>query len=339
MDWSALATFVGVARCGSFARFARQQALAPSSVSRAIDALERELGVRLFQRTTRKLAATEAGERLLSHVEPLLNQLDLVRSVARGTTAEAAGTLRVTAPVAFGQLVLGPLLIEFARTHPEITLHVVLNDEVLSLVEERIDVALRLGKLADSTLIVRRLGRPSYVTCASPAYLAKRSTPRRPEELQQHDCLRYLMPGVRSSWYFRSAAGVRTEVAVHGPISINNGVALRACALAGLGITVLPRWNVEQDLAQGTLVRLFPKHETSASDLDADLWLVLPSRRQIPAKVRAFTDFMSAKLRAVPSLFQQPSRERSRRPPSLPRGARAPRTKERGRAEDEPAMR
>lgn len=322
MDWSALAIFVGVARSGSFARFARQQAHAPSSVSRAIDTLERELGVRLFQRTTRMLATTEAGERLLSHVEPLLDQLELVRSVARGTATEAAGTLRVTAPVAFGQVVLTPLLVDFARTHPEITLHVALNDNVLNLVEERIDVALRLGKLADSTLIVRRLGSPSYVACASPTYLAQRGTPRRPEELKQHDCLRYAIPGVRPSWFFRSEAGVRTEVAVRGPISINNGVALRACAVAGLGITVLPRWNVEQDLTQGTLVQLLPKYQTSASDLDASLWLVLPSRRQVPAKVRAFTDYVRAKLRDVPSLLQQPSRERSWRRSAL-RSARA----------------
>jgi DNA-binding transcriptional LysR family regulator len=299
MDWSGLNTFVGVARCGSFARYARQQARAPSSVSRAVDALEQELGVRLFQRTTRKLAVTEAGERLLLHVQPLLAQLESVPAVARGDAGRAAGLLRIAAPVAFGQLVLAPVLIEFARAYPEVEQQVVLSDEFLNLVDERVDVALRLGKLADSSLVARRLGKLRYAACASPAYLERRGTPRKPDELVHHDCLRFPIVGLRPSWQFRSKTGARIEVTVRGPVAINNGLALRDCALAGLGITLIPRFNVEQELREGTLVELFARYESSASELDAGIWLVLPSRAQVPPKVRAFTEFVDTRLRTA----------------------------------------
>lgn len=312
MNSTALHAFVGVARAGSLAGFARQQAMSPSAVSRGIDALERELGVRLFQRTTRKLAITEAGERLLRHVEPLLEQLELASAVARGTTARPAGTLRVTAPVAFGQTVLSPLLIEFARAHPGITLEVLLSDGILQLVEERIDLAIRLGKLADSSFVARKLGKLSHVVCASPGYLRTRGTPQSPEDLLHHDCLRHPIRGQRPTWRFRSATGVASEIRVQGPLSINSGIALRDCALAGLGITMVPRWNVEHQLREGTLVELLARYQGSASDIDAGVWLVLPSGRQVPGSVRAFSDFLQSKLRGLPSLRGPPPRSRAR---------------------------
>ncbi|MDB4987214.1 MAG: transcriptional regulator [Myxococcaceae bacterium] len=312
MNSTALTVFVGVARAGSLARFARQQALSPSSVSRGIDALERELGVRLFQRTTRRLAITEAGERLLRHVGPLLEQLELASEVARDAIDRPAGTLRVTAPVAFGQTVLSPLLIEFARAHPRITLDVILSDGILPLVEERIDMAIRLGKLADSTFVARSLGKLSYAVCASPDYLSIRGAPHRPEDLLQHDCLRHPIQGQRPTWRFRSTTGAASEVAVRGPLSINSGIALRDCALAGLGITMVPRWNVEHQLREGTLLELLARYEGSASDIDACVWLVLPSRRQVPANVRAFSDFLQSKLRGLSCLRAPPLRSRAR---------------------------
>ncbi|HEU4403865.1 MAG TPA: LysR family transcriptional regulator [Polyangiaceae bacterium] len=298
MDVRDLATFVDVMRRGSFAAVARDRHVAPSSVSRSIAALEGALGARLFQRTTRKLSPTEAAVAYFERVAPLLDELERAGQLAVDSAEAPRGTLRVTAPVTFAQLNLTPLLPEFARRHPDLAFELLLTDASLDLVQERVDVAVRMGRLADSSLIAHRLCAMAYTLCASPAYLRRRGRPQEPADLARHDCLVYPVPGYGVRWRFRPEGGGDViEVPVRGRVSASNGVALRQCAVAGMGIALTPRWNVARELCEGALVALLPGYEATVSEFGLSAWALYPSARYVPRKVRAFVDFLKQKFR------------------------------------------
>ena len=297
MQVEALRLFVEVMRRGSFAAVAREHRISPSSVSRAIAGLEDELGVRLFQRSTRRLAATEAGEAYYARVEGVIRELEDAREVAVDAGREPRGILRVTAPLTFAQLHLVPLLPVLAERHPELGVELVLDNRLVDLIEERIDVAVRLGRLADSGLIATRLAPMRYACVASPGYLDHRGHPAHPAELASHECLRYPVPGYPARWHFRDTAGGEVSIEVGGRFTISNGLALRDCAIAGMGVTMLPRWNMREALASGALVEVLPGYTCTASRFDTAAWLVTPSRSYVPAKVRAFTALLRESLR------------------------------------------
>lgn len=198
MDVSTLQLFVEVVRQGSFAAVARHRDIEPSSVSRAIATLEKELGVRLFQRTTRQLSPTESGSVYYEHVVPLLAEMEQAIAAATELSGHPQGTLRITASVSFGLTCIVPLLPEFEAAYPGLTVDLVLTDAVLDLVGERIDVAIRLGVMADSALIAQRLMPTRYFICASPQYLAQQGYPHHPHDLARHECLRFPLSGFRS---------------------------------------------------------------------------------------------------------------------------------------------
>lgn len=281
---------------GSFAAVARERNVAPSSISRSIATLERDLGARLLSRTTRRLELTEAGARYVERLTPLLEELERANAMVRDAAERPAGHLRISAPVTFGQLVLAALLPRFAARHPGLTFELRLESALVDLVADRIDVAVRLGRLADSTLVARRLCAMRYVACASPSYLSLRGAPRQPDELAEHECLRFPVPGRPARWRFRAAGGAIAEVAVAGRVIATNGVVLRALAVAGMGVVVLPRWNVAAQLARGELVEVLPDHDCTASEFDLAAWAVYPSRAYLPLKVRAFVDHLAAHL-------------------------------------------
>lgn len=297
MDVLALRIFVEVMRRGSFAAVARDRDLAPSSISRAIATLEDDLGIRLFQRTTRRLAPTEAGRIYFERVEPLIDELERARLMATDVSERPRGTLRVTTPVSFGQVVMIPFLPELMATHPELSVELLMTDAMVDLLAERVDVALRLGRLPDSGLTAHRLCDMAFAVCASPAYLERHGRPEAPHDLAQHDCLVFLMGSHRSRWRFQRARGKITEVAVHGRCVISNALALRECAVAGMGPVLLPRWAVARELERGALVDLFPGHQVTATDFDSAAWLLYPSRAYLPLKVRVFVDFLAARFR------------------------------------------
>ncbi len=296
MDVSTLHLFIETMRRGSFAAVARDRNLDPSSVSRAIASLENELGVRLFQRSTRRLSPTEAGRLYYARIEPLVDELDRARLVARDTAATAKGVLRVTASVSFGQMCIVPFLPEFMAENPELSLDLLLTDAVLDLLAERIDIAVRLGPLRDSRLVATRLTGTVYAVCASPGYLARAGRPRAPQDLVRHESLLFPLPGYRSRWRFRDADGEIVEVPVRGRCVISTALALRDCAIAGMGVALLPRWLIADALDSGALVDLFPDFDVTATDFDTAAWLLYPSRAYLPLKVRKFTDFLKAKL-------------------------------------------
>jgi DNA-binding transcriptional LysR family regulator len=289
-----LETLLVVIRLGSFAAAARELHVDPSSVSRTVAALESELGTRLFQRSTRQLAMTEAGSVLAQRLGPLLEELEQVRHAAVDSSAEVRGTLRVTVSNAFGLKRIVPLLPAFCRAHPALGVDLILSDTLLDLVAERIDVAVRLGALHDSNLIALPLLKTRYRVVASVGWLRLRGEPpRTPEDLADCECLSFSMPGFRDRWLFRpGAGGARTAVAVKPRVLMTNGLALLEGTLAGLGVSLLPDWLVGDDLAAGRLVDLFPEHDVAAIDAPTGAWILYPSRSYVPAKVRTFVDFV-----------------------------------------------
>jgi DNA-binding transcriptional LysR family regulator len=292
MELDQLRLFVEVARRGSFAAAARDRVVDPSFVSRMIAALETELKVRLFQRTTRRLALTEAGDLYLGRVEPLLDDLEHARDEVLAISGGPAGTLRLTASVAFGRQCLVPLLPEFRARFPQLKLEVLLSDTNLDLVAERVDLAVRLAPRLDTNLIGVKLCDTRYRVCATPEYLKKSRPLRRPQDLTSHRCLLVTLPEFRTRWLFRNQAGEVIRVPVDGDLVVSNPLALRDCVLAGMGPALLANWLIDEDLAAGRLLDLFPRHRVTATDFETAAWLVYPSRAYLPNKVRATIDFL-----------------------------------------------
>ena len=296
MELTTLHLFVAVVRQGSFAAVARDRNLDPSSVSRAIAALETELTVRLFQRTTRKLSLTEAGATYFERIEPLVEDLQQAGRIAADLTTQPQGQLRVTASVSFGLRCIVPLLPQFQAQYPQLTVDLMLTDAVVNLLAERVDVAVRLGQMADSSLIAQRLMPTRYAVCANSAYLDRVAPFERPADLAHHNCLLFPLEGFRSRWQFRDEQGQVTAVDVQGQTVVSNAVALRDCAIAGMGLALLPHWLIDKDLGSGALVRVLPSYDVTATDFNTAAWLVYPSRRYIPTKVKVFTRALKAAL-------------------------------------------
>ena len=294
MDLETLKIFIEVIRQGSFAAVARERNIDPSSVSRSIAGLERELGVRLFQRTTRKLSPTEAGILYGDRIAPLLEEMQQAIELVT-ESSQPKGTLRVTASVSFGLKCIVPFLPELETLYPDLTLDLVLTDRRLDLVTERIDLAIRLGQLEDSTLIAQKLMAMRYSVCCSPQYLAQHHPLERPQDISQHNCLMFPLAGYRTRWIFRDEKGI-LEVPVKGRYVISNAIGLQECAIAGMGLALLPHWLTETEIKTGKLVRVLPEYEVTATDFEPIAWLVYPSGSYVPQKVRVFIEFLKQRL-------------------------------------------
>jgi len=300
MDLDSLHLFVDVMRLGSFAKAARRRDVDPSSISRAIAALESELGFRLFQRTTRKLSPTEAGLRYLQRIEAPLGELSGAGAELRDLSAAPAGMLRITASVAFGVQCLAPVLPELRTAYPDLEIDLVLTDANLDLVAERIDVAIRLGPRLSGDMIAMKLFETNYRVVASPDYIAAHGRPGSPEFLAEHDCLLFPFNGFRSTWCFEDAAGGERRVEVNGKMTVSNALALRQCTLAGLGPALLANWTIDRDVTAGRLVNLFPDYRIYATERETAAWILYPSRDFVPRKVRVFIDFLKDRLGRQP---------------------------------------
>lgn len=288
--------FVEVVKRGSFAAVARDREVDPSVISRSVAALEGELGVRLLQRTTRRMSPTEAGMQYFDRVEPLLDELERAHVQAAESNRKPKGVVRLAAPVSFALLNIVPLLPEWAARYPEVSLDLKLTDAALDLVTERIDVAIRLGPIEPSGLVATRLAAMRSRVCASGAYVERVGRPRRPADLASHECLLLDMPGFGSRWRFRNARG-GCEVEVSGRVRSSNAMALKECALAGMGVILQAEWIVGRELREGSLIDLFPRHEVTAAEFaDPAMWILFPSREYLPLKVRMTVDFLKEKI-------------------------------------------
>jgi DNA-binding transcriptional LysR family regulator len=295
---SELALLVDVARLGSFAAVARAHDQDPSSIGRAVAQTEAALGVRLFERSTRRMELTEAGHQYIARITPLLEEFAQAADEARAVRAEPRGTLRITASVAFGQRVLVPRLHALRARHPHLRIEAVFTDQNLDLVAERIDLAVRLAPSVEGDLIVSKLMDTRYRIVAAPEYLAHAPPLARPADLARHRVLLFPLRPYRTRWLFRDAEGTVTEQPVDGDLVLSPAGALRDAALAGLGPALLADWLIDDDLRTGRLVHALPQWDVAATAFDTAAWLVYPSRRYLPAKTRAAIDFLRGSLRA-----------------------------------------
>jgi DNA-binding transcriptional LysR family regulator len=285
--------FTEVVRTGSFAAAGRKLGVAPSSMTRQVNALERELGARLLNRTTRKLSLTEAGQLYYGEALRILSKLEDAKLAVSQLQESPRGTLRLSAPVAFGRLHVAPALTQFLTRFPDMRVDLIATDQVLDMVDAGIDVALRMGRLADSSLVARKLAPNRFVVCASPAYIERHGAPQRPQDLASCNCLTYKWAPGPVTWTFEGPHGL-ARIEVSGNLEADSLGALKAAACRGLGLVLLPLWSATPCLKSGELQVVLSDYAATARDFDTEeaIYAVYPHRKQIPPKVRAFLDYM-----------------------------------------------
>ncbi len=304
MNILSLSNFVEVVRRGSFSAVAREHNVSPSHISRTIATLEKELGIRLFQRSTRRLELTEAGALYFERIAASVEEINQAGKSVTEMSDIPQGTLRITAPVDFGQLAITPLLSEFSQNYPEIHYDLQFIDAELDLLAEHIDVAIRLAPPSDYSYIGSKLFDEKFVICVSQSYLKKRGKPRMPDEIANHNCLHFPMKEY-TLWSFHNREGNRIEkVKIDSHVEVSNSVVLRDCAVAGMGIALIPHWAVWQELDKGQLIELFADYTITVSELTTEAWLMYPTRRYLPLKVRVFVDFLKMQFANWPDNYK-----------------------------------
>lgn len=279
--------FVQAVDHGDFTRAARSLGITPSAVSRRIARLEEELGLALFQRTTRALRLTDDGRAFHERCRRVLRELDEAQESMSRARARPVGTLRVDATQVLGQLILLPALPGFFKQYPGLELELTLRDYLVDPVIEGIDVLLRMGPLRDSGMIARKIGVARQVVCAAPSYLKRKGVPRTPEDLAAHDCVGFMRESGSLPWLFKTG-----EYEVHGPLRMNHGPSLRDAALAGLGLCALIDFMVARELESGQLVSVLDDYAPEERPIHA---LYSENRHLLP-KVRVFVDFAATLL-------------------------------------------
>ena len=294
---SGMQVFASVASLGSLSAAARALGMSQTMATKHMAALEGRLGVKLLHRTTRRLTLTEAGRAYLDAAERILGEVADADAEAAAGAAEVRGTLRLNVPVSFGIREIAPLIPEFLGTHPALSIDLGLNDRQVDLIEEGWDLAVRIGAMASSSMIARKLAPCFTVVCAAPRYLAAKGTPRSIADLARHDCLGYTLSRTigADTWLFGGERNI--SVAVRGSLKANNGDALTAAAVAGEGIVYQPTFLVAREIAAGLLVPI----ELDQPPIVLDgIFAIYPADRRPPAKVRAFIDFLVKRFGPVP---------------------------------------
>jgi DNA-binding transcriptional LysR family regulator len=279
--------FARVVNTGSLSAAARDLGLSPALVSRRLSGLESRLGVRLINRTTRSLHMTDEGAAYYETCTRVLAEIEEADAAVSAGRAEPRGILRVALPASFGNQHVAPLVPQFAARYPDVQLALSLSERNVNVVEEGFDLAIRIADLADSSLAARKLAPNRRVVCASPAYLQRHGAPRTPDDLAQHNCL---ATDFTMNWDYRDPDGTPGSVRVTGRYACDNWEVLREWALAGLGIALKSTWDVRRHLEDGSLVSLLPGY-TFATDVA--IYAVYPHRRYLPAKTRAFIEFLA----------------------------------------------
>jgi DNA-binding transcriptional LysR family regulator len=290
-------TFVRAVETGSFTAVAAEQGQTQPTVSRQISALEDHLGVRLLQRTTRALTLTDEGRTYYAHARGLLDAVEEAALAVRPAAA-VRGTLRIAAPLAFARLHLMPRMARFLAAHPDLRTDWVLGDRPVDLVEEGVDLAIRIGHVTDQGLIARRIGQMKRITVATPAYFAKAGRPQHPADLTSHDCIVYTGLATVDAWHFVDPSGAPITVKVSGQVRVNASEGMRSAMLEGLGIAVCPTWLFTDEIETGVIERVLTDYEPAALPIQS----VYPSRRLVPPRVRAFVDYLAEEFRKDPRL-------------------------------------
>lgn len=290
MNVSGLILFATVIECGSLSKAAERMGLSRSAVSKQLTRFETELGARLIQRTTRKLSLTELGEQVWLEAQTVQNALHKVNSLTQNHQNNPHGVLRVSCSSSMGRIHLLPIVQHFCNAYPNIELQLQLEDRFVDLIAEQVDVCIRAGHLADSSLVAKRLGQLHWQLAASPEYLAARGTPQSPDDLSQHACLVYRNHASHiNTWTFLDADLNEHHVKVKGPLTLNDGGALVEAARQHLGIAFTDRSYLGDDLSTSKLVALLPDYTPEAG---FPVYAVYPARSWLPAKTTAFLKFL-----------------------------------------------
>jgi DNA-binding transcriptional LysR family regulator len=291
-----MALFARVVEAGGFSAAARELGLSKGSVSKRVARLEDRLGVRLLNRTTRRLSLSEAGEAFYSGCRRMVSEAEAAERAVTHLASAPRGTLRVNAPMSFGQQHLAPALTAFLERYPELAVDLALDDREVNLVQDGFDVGVRIMALRDSSLIARRLAPSRALICAAPAYLAAHGAPARPEDLTRHACLLYSYQSDPGVWTLRGADGER-RVRVNGRLRANNGEALREAAIAGFGFVLMPSFIVGPEVRQGRLAPVL--RDWTAGD-PVGIHAIYPAGRNLSPKVRVFVDFLAERFGPEP---------------------------------------
>ncbi len=287
---NSMAIFARVIERGSFSAAARDLRLAKSTVSKQLAALEQRLGARLLNRTTRRLSPTEVGLAYYERCTRIIAEVEEAELAISRLQLEPRGTLRLNAPMSFGNLHVAPVIPDFMNAYPELTVDMTLNDRMVDLVDEGYDLAVRIGRLADSTLIAKKIAPSRQVICAAPEYWQAHGIPALPQDISSHNCLIYTYLRNPNEWIFKTADGIKT-VSITGKLRANNGETLRAAALKGYGVYLGPTFIVGRDLRSGRLQAVLGEFEIQNHFIHA----VYPHSLHLSVKVRAFVDFLAGR--------------------------------------------
>jgi DNA-binding transcriptional LysR family regulator len=281
-----LEIFTRVAKSGNMSAVARDMRTSPAVISKRIGLLERGLGARLFQRTTRQLTLTEAGEGYFKHAIDILNRAAEAEEFVRSSNNKPSGLLRVTAPTTFARLHLAPLLPQFVACYPDIQLNLHVSDDFVDIIRDNFDIAVRVGELSNSTLIARKLSSDKRVICAAPSYLKRAGIPKSLAELGEHNCL---SPDAQEVWRLEGPDG-QHQLRVKGSILSNSAEIVREALIAGLGIGLRSIWEIGPEIESGALRILLPQYKGSSN---VAIYAVYPSRDFRPTKAHAFIEFLT----------------------------------------------
>ena len=281
--FTAMTYFCRVVEAGSFSKVATEHQVAQSTVSKTLTFLEKHLGVKLMSRSTRQLSLTEAGTDYYKQCLHILDNVAEAEALVRQGQFQPSGTLKVSVTAAFGRLLVVPILDEFLQKYPKLEFNLILDDQYTDIVKEGVDIAFRVGPLADSSIIARKIGEGKRVTVASPSYLSKRGTPKTLEALAQHECITYASTNAPETWWFSGPHG-NQDITVRGRFSANNPETICAASASGLGISVVMLWSAKYYLEKGDLVTLLPDYSPHSYDVHA----VYPERKFTPPKVTRF---------------------------------------------------
>ncbi len=297
-----LEIFARVVGAGSMSAAGRELGLSPAVVSKRLRRLEDRLGTRLLQRTTRQIALTEAGQGFYERVVAILAGVEEAEAFVARRSAVARGTLKVSAPTSFGRMHIAPNLGAFMRENDDLNVNLLLSDDLVDIVGEGFDVAIRIAELEDSSLVARKLAPVRRILCSTPSYLAEHGSPSSLEELQDHNCLTHQ---VSDTWRLSGPDGV-ISFRPKGNLSTNSSEVVREATRAGLGVALRSTWDIGQELASGQLVQVLPEYESST---DVAIHAIYPSRQFLPAKVRVFIDYLANLFGPVPywETGEQPS--------------------------------
>lgn len=284
-----LETFVSVVNLGSLSAVARKEEVVPAVIGRRLNSLEHRLGVRLLIRTTRSIALTQEGNAFYENCQRILQDLREAESLVASNSARASGHLHLLAPATYGRLFVAPHIAGFLSQHPDVRITLDLSDRIVDLARERIDCAIRISDMEDSSLVAVRLAEIRRVVVASPSYLARRGAPAAPADLERHECLSLMGDSQIRGWIFK-VDGQQIKHKVRGTMECNDGTVLRQWALQGLGLAWRPFWEVKDDLAEGRLVRVLDQFSSN----DDPVYAVVSQRKYLPNRVRLFIEHLRA---------------------------------------------